>query len=182
MMCWCMAQTSPQNKLINLTYMKTFIKTIRWNKDTILILTGAVLIGLALFSIKGEWEIFAGIIAAGITLAIGVSQTRLANDRMLKELFTEFNSRYDKINNELGRLGGSEDISQKKHVIVDYFNLCAEEYYWFKNRRIPPEIWDAWRSGIKSYTKNEIFREVADEEAAYDASYYGFFGNVWKKL
>lgn len=91
---------------------------------------------------------------------------KLANDRMLKELFTEFNQRYDKLNDSLNEAKDlhpkwlndiKSDEKEKKHhynVIIDFFNLCAEEYFWHKEGRINSEIWKSWSKGM-----NDIFDE-----------------------
>ncbi|MCX8524688.1 hypothetical protein OF897_12265 [Chryseobacterium formosus] len=92
---------------------------------------------------------------------------------MEKELFKEFNERYDKLNNDLSKLDTVENLSQLKEikssdinktlydVLMDYFNLCSEQYYWYKRKRISHEIWDSWYSGMMFYYNSfPIVKEV----------------------
>ena len=114
------------------------------------------MIGLVVFCFSQKWELILSVIGVGITLAFGVSQNKLANDRMLKELLTEFNQRYNNLNDDLqwitleGELNHSDRLKN-----IDYFNLCAEEYMWFRKSRISIEVWDSWVNGIASYKKND---------------------------
>jgi hypothetical protein len=71
---------------------------------------------------------------------------------MMKELFTEFNQRYDKLNDSLVSIEKEgltfEDLNEKKNKIyrqdvIDFFNPCAEEFYWNQKGRIDPKVWKA---------------------------------------
>ena len=152
------------------------------NLSIILIL--AVVLALVLilsYNQTVEMEIIISILAIGISLSFSVSQSSLANDRMFRELFMEYNQRYDRMNNDLYRITGIiELLPEDKQMIIDYFNLCAEEYLWFKKGRIPEDIWEAWKVGIKHYKNYPLFRLVAEEETSHDVSYYQFFREVWK--
>ena len=110
---------------------------------------------------------------------------KLANDRMLKDLFTEFNTRYDVINNDLdfiSRFTEEEwsliDVEGRKRyhgVIVDFFNICAEEYYWHKEGRINGDIWKSWSKGMNDiYQRSKIIRDVWRQECENEGykSYY----------
>ncbi|MDA0178404.1 hypothetical protein OOZ35_12960 [Mesoflavibacter profundi] len=108
----------------------------------------------------------------------------LSNDNLQKQLFTEFNARYDKLNDiiqfilELSeediikyKKGKGEDKfgdytkSYIKFKINDYFNLCSEEYYWYSKERIDNRIWNAWEKGMKDiYNNSEIIRDQWIEE------------------
>jgi len=103
------------------------------------------------------------------------TQTKLANDRLEKELFTEFNKRYDELNECLEEITSDFSSIQDLHnfergkylryKLNDYFNLCAEEYYWSQKGRIDAKIWKAWEIGMNSwYTKYPIIQEVWKEE------------------
>ena len=79
---------------------------------------------------------------------------KLANDKMMKELFTEFNQRYDAINNKLDVISkltidqwnelSLKEQSEKEGVVIDFFNICAEEYHWHSEGRINGNIWASW--------------------------------------
>jgi hypothetical protein len=63
----------------------------------------------------------------------------------------------------------------KERLIIDYLNLCAEEYLWFTKGRIDPKVWRSWENGIKFYLLNENFSEVVEKQKAERNSYYGLF-------
>lgn len=73
------------------------------NRELVYILGVSLMIGLVVFCFGQKWELILSVIGVGITLAIGVNQNKLSNDRMLKELFTEFNQRYNNLNDDLQR-------------------------------------------------------------------------------
>ena len=59
-----------------------------------------------------------------------------------------------------------------RQAIVDYINLCAEEYLWFSEGYIHREVWRSWCVGMLWYLDREPFRTVWGEESATN-SYYG---------
>lgn len=94
----------------------------------------------------------------------------IANDKLNKELFTEFNARYDKLNDSLTiieslykdydsfkllEIQHKELYKKLKQDVIDFFNLCSEEYYWHKKERIDPKIWSAWHFGM-NYWYNHV--------------------------
>jgi hypothetical protein len=90
------------------------------------------------------------------------------DDRILKELFTEFNMRYDKLNNDLGRAVLKTEIEEldekSKDAIIDYFNLCAEQYMWFKRGRIDEVIWKSWNAGMNYWYKQAVIKQLWMDE------------------
>lgn len=127
-----------------------------------------------------------GICGLIITYAFNKKNTRLAKHKMQKELFTEFNSRYDKLNSDLNYITslsyesfktfdlGQESIRQRG-IINDFFNLCAEEYYWYSKKRIPKRVWISWEKGMNDiYNKSEIIQKLWEEECQNEGfiSYY----------
>ena len=112
----------------------------------------------------------------------------LSTDNLQKQLFTELNGRYNKLNDllqfildfdeeEIRRyhnsdndaLFGAYKKSFIKFKINDYFNLCAEEYYWFSKNRIDDRIWDAWKKGMNDiYDSSSIIREQWKDEIQND--------------
>lgn len=132
---------------------------------------------------KMEAETINTCIEAGTTLILGFIGFRLTmyysqhtkkieDEKMMKELFTEFNKRYDEINDYLVEIEckfpsfdelekAQSDIHENygdflKQKVIDYFSLCAEEFYWFHYKeRIDPIIWESWHSGM-NYWYNEV--------------------------
>ncbi|MEQ8219370.1 MAG: hypothetical protein RH981_14125 [Arenibacter sp.] len=109
-----------------------------------------------------------------ITFFYNRHNRRLAHDKMEKDLFTECNRRYDALNEYLEEIVKFQNIEELnnytgevnlRYKLNDYFNLCAEEYYWYKKKRIDNKIWESWEEGMNSwYNNHTIIREVWDLE------------------
>jgi len=93
---------------------------------------------------------------------------------LFKELFIEFNRRYDEMNGRLAEIANSDVPSDPttRQTVVDFFNLCAEEYLWFSEGYIHHDVWRSWCAGMICYFDREPFRTIWSEESATD-SYYG---------
>ena len=105
-----------------------------------------------------------------ITLIYYYQSSKLSNDRMRKELFTEFNIRYFKIKDSLVDISKCQTIdelekdSKLKNNLIDYFNLCAEEYFWYKKGRIDSLIWKAWSAGMNDWYKYPVIQAAWEKE------------------
>jgi hypothetical protein len=120
-----------------------------------------------------------------ITIIIAIQNQSLANQQMTKQLFTEFNERYGKLNDCLVEIQTncptlesfwthSKSNSYKKSLL-DYFNLCAEEHYWYKKGRIDEKIWLSWQAGMNYWYENiPIIKSLWATEKANEGykSYY----------
>jgi len=115
-------------------------------------------------------------IKIGVTISLGVAgwiaSIRFSNaaksrdeDKMLKEIFTDSNLRYDKLNNGLQAFVDSEGTESVADVL-DYFNLCAEEYYWYKKRRIDEKIWKSWNAGMQYWYGHKVIKGLWKKEIA----------------
>lgn len=100
---------------------------------------------------------------------------KLEELRLFTELFKEFNERYDNLNDKLNkRILKNGDLStEDKIILFDYFNLCGEEYLYYKEGYILPNVWKAWNNGMKVFFKDERIKKLWDEECKTE-SYYGF--------
>jgi len=104
-----------------------------------------------------------GFFGLSITLVYNNFNRKMSNDKMQKELFTEFNVRYDKLNESLYKIqlecqtiDDIENNSELKLKLMDFFNLCSEEFYWFYHKkRIDPMIWHCWQQGM-NYWYNSV--------------------------
>lgn len=119
-----------------------------------------------------------GVITLVISYWFNHNNLKIAHQKMEKDLFKEFNERYDELNDDLSKLGTVENLNQLKeikseniankslyNVLIDYFNLCAEQHYWHKKERISKEIWDSWYSGMMFYYNSfPIVKEVWKDE------------------
>lgn len=139
---------------------------------------------LALAVILGLWAIIPAfhnvpILATLVTGAFGAFyfflQQHLEQARFFKELVTEFDRRYDEKNDTLLSIKESkEDLTQKeKQAIIDYFNLCAEEYLFYEAGYVYECVWDSWYNGMKQYGQDERIAKLWKKEIQTN-SYYGF--------
>lgn len=127
-------------------------------------------------------KIALGFIGISATLYFGTLRYRIENDKMFKELFTEFNLRYnDEFNNLMNslRTGNNRKLDTDEiNVVIDYLNLCSEEYLWYRKKRIPNEIWCAWKLGILENVKIHQVKDICTSESSTKdlrKSYYGLF-------
>jgi hypothetical protein len=134
-----------------------------------------------------SWEFYTAITSIAVTVLLGVAvwcstekfnknQSEIANHQLQKELFGEFNKRYDVLNDYLEKITkyqSLEHLMDKKpnkypflrNRLNDYFNLCAEEFFWYKNTRIDEDIWQSWEAGMNFwYNNHPIIREAWKEE------------------
>ncbi|WP_138432392.1 hypothetical protein [Winogradskyella algicola] len=144
-----------------MTFILDIIST---NSDTAIKLSEIVITSILGFSVLGA------------TIIYNRTQNNIAKHRLQKELFSEFNKRYDKLNDDLEAITQFESMEmlmdQKpdeykllRYKLNDYFNLCAEEYYWYKNERIDLDLWKSWEAGMNSwYNNHRIIREAWQEE------------------
>ena len=56
--------------------------------------------------------------------------------------------------------------------LFPYFNLCAEEFFYFREGFIHPQVWQAWNNGMKFFRRNPRIKKLWDEELGNN-SYYG---------
>ncbi|WP_439479880.1 hypothetical protein [Chryseobacterium aquaticum] len=128
-----------------------------------------------------------GVFTLVITIWFSTNNLKITHQKMEKELFSEFNKRYDVFNDSLNLLDSittleqlteTDSLIEKKtmhHLLIDYFNLCAEQYYWHREKRISAEIWKSWHSGMMYYyNKYPVVRELWAKEIKDDGykSYY----------
>jgi len=120
-----------------------------------------------------------GMIGACATVYVGLLNYWLQRDKVMQDLFTAFNIRYDRLNGELLSIEkGTYMEGDPERVIMDYLNLCAEEYFWYTRGRIDTEIWRAWRNGMENWLQVPAIRTVAVRESKLRDSYYGLFDEV----
>lgn len=112
-----------------------------------------------------------------ISIILGIfyflNQQKMAEEQFFQQCFKDFNHRYDLLNDNLSELIDTNIVPQQSHQIVDYFNLCAEEYLLYQKGYIPNEIWLSWTNGMGVYWKNKNIRDLWKLEKKSN-SYYGF--------
>ncbi|MDO6739448.1 hypothetical protein [Wenyingzhuangia sp. 2_MG-2023] len=159
--------------------------------DIIFINLISMIIGILLFYFTNEKvEVLGAIIATGISLSLGTRQYKTENDKIFKELFTEFNTKYDLRFNDnleeiikLSELNENYQLSpENEKLIVDYLNFCAEEYLWKTKGRIPKEVWNSWENGMVYYFNKEIINKEIVKQRRQRDSYYGLFEKIEKRV
>lgn len=131
-------------------------------------------------------EIWSTIIIGSISIVIsflfGRQKNRIEKDRLFKELFESFNNKYNNKLNDIFtqlRLGVVKEINEdEKLLIIEYFNLCAEEYLWYTKKVIPNPVWKSWEAGMKENIKiPQILKIYKTEMENVDTkiSYYGLY-------
>lgn len=168
-------------------------KFIKRNLDAIVIYA-LVMIAVILVSpleLKDRLSLQLGGITLFTTIFIGYLNYQHAQDRLFKDLFKEFNERYEHFNNSYQRIKEAYDIhvefadvnNADKKLVIDYLNLCAEEYYWFEKGRIEESAWESWKSGMETWATLPIVKVVfRDEVATWKTSYYLGFQDFFKSL
>ncbi len=132
--------------------------------------------GLSCVGVKLPAEALIATAGAILGLAYFIQQQHLQNTRFFKELATEFNGRYDTQNGRLLRHieqeSGKPFTPEQTHDFVDYFNLCAEEWLFYKAGYIYEEVWQAWFNGMRQYGRDPRVARLWQEERRTE-SYYG---------
>ncbi|MEZ0007622.1 hypothetical protein ABH942_003007 [Flavobacterium sp. 28YEA47A] len=146
----------------------------------VIIITVIIATGIHCF-IDKKTEILIAIYTAGISIAFSIRQYRIENDKIFKELFIMYNEKYDlKFNNCLNIIVKKasnqtyELIDEEKPLIIDYLNMCSEQYLWFTKGRIDSIAWKSWEKGMKFYLECQPIKNFISKESQKD-SYYGIF-------
>lgn len=106
-----------------------------------------------------------GLIGIGVTAYYSWHTKKIAHEQMLKQLFTEFNIRYDELNNSLAdierdfntidKFNNAENVIKLRQKVIAYFILCSEEFFWYYHKkRIDPLIWKSWQAGMNYWYNN----------------------------
>lgn len=134
-------------------------------------------IGVATGVLLGRKEPFstvATVIGGILSIAYFLQKQKLEELRLFREIFKECNERYDGMNEALARIVSTEDgklTAEERDTVVDYLNLCGEEYLYFKRGYIEPSVWQAWQNGMKAILSSPRLREVLEKEKQ-TGSYY----------
>jgi hypothetical protein len=121
-------------------------------------------------------------VIGGVFSFFFVIQKQAGEDiHLFKELFVEFNKRYDTLNEKLNRIAAKKPTSpltkEERDTLSDYFNLCGEEYLYFKQGFILPEVWQSWCNGMYFFIENPRIKLLWSEEEK-SLSYYGLTSKI----
>lgn len=116
--------------------------------------------------------VIGGIVASVLSFFYFVQRQRLEETRLFKELFTSFNERYDKLNDKLATIERNTAFDDAtRDTLIDYFNLCAEEYLFYEEGYILHDVWRAWCRGMLQYMELPPVADLWRKEEA-TGSYY----------
>ena len=97
--------------------------------------------------------------------------------QLFRELFRDFNARYDKLNKRLNEIRDrpkGQLLEDTDHgVLFDYFNLCAEEYLYADAGYIDLSVWRAWQNGMCYFDQDPEIHDFWLLELQQN-SFYGF--------
>jgi hypothetical protein len=118
---------------------------------------------------------FATAIGALLSIVYFVQKQRLEELRLFRDIFKECNTRYDGMNDSLARVCEVNDARltpEEAALLIDYFNLCGEEYLYYRQGYIPPAVWEAWHLGMQIVISSPRINDLWRAEAS-TGSYYG---------
>ena len=138
-----------------------------------------------------SWENRIYSLALLISFVFYLQKHKLEELKLFTELFREFNERYDKLNSKLNKIIAKENLTLEeidnksdddvisRDVLFDYFNLCAEEYLYYKKGYILPEVWEYWENGMERFFNDPRIKKLWEEDninsdGSSNNSYYGF--------
>ena len=111
-----------------------------------------------------------------LSLVYFLQKQRLEEIKLFREVFADCNARYDRLNEKLNAVveGPEEEplCYEQLNTLMDYFNLCGEEYLYYSQGYLFPEVWRAWHNGMQYFIKNRRIAAVWSKEKKTD-SYYG---------
>ncbi len=141
----------------------------------ILILT--VVLTAVLYAVGADWKFLLAVIGGLLSFVYFIQNQQLEEARLLKELISDFNERYDSLNGELNAIVRLEDKGEEpgeteKDALYDYFNLCSEEYLFYRRGYIYQEVWKAWVAGMKTFFSDKRIWNLWEKERK-NGSYYG---------
>lgn len=145
----------------------------------ILLVSSLIAIGIFWYSSRTREDLNMLLVGLGGFVSFFYFVQKQQNEEMVlfAKFYQEFNSRYDKLNENMNRIATSsteEELSEKDiFILFDYFNLCSEEYLYYTRGYIYPEVWKAWCNGIHFFLKNEKIQKLWKNEEKNAASYYG---------
>ncbi len=137
-----------------------------------------------LFAKGADWKVLLTVVGTLLSFIYFIQKQQLDEAKFSNELFTQFNQRFDNLNEKLNDI--LENKKKLKELeaheidtLNDYFNLCGEEYLFYRRGYIYPEVWRSWVAGMKMfYDEQRIQKRWLEELNTY--SYYSL--NVSKEI
>ena len=158
------------------------LKRFLFDYHLLILLAGFVALGLwfFIFSAKGreDLNLLLTILGGLISFFYFVQKQQLEELAHFKELFNHFNDEYNNLNEKLNKIAKGDPKKQltkdEIETLYDYFNLCSEEYLYYRKGYIYLEVWKAWCNGMESFLQKKRIGDLwAAEDERTAASYYG---------
>ncbi len=145
---------------------------------TIPLIVGSTLAALRLVPPEQFPAVCVSIVGTGLGITYFLHKQKLEELKLFKDLFEQFNKRYDDFNEELTKISTKDELGPAdKAVLIDYFNLCGEEYLYFRLGLVPSQVFGAWRNGKKQWLECPLIKDAWEIEQETD-SYYGLTAKV----
>jgi hypothetical protein len=148
---------------------------------TIFMIVGMVAAFITYGLNKIDFKELITILIAVFTVYTSLLKQSVEDDKVFRDLFIDYNRKYSSEMNEVFnklRIGGVDQLEvTDRLLIIDYFNLCSEEYLWYKRGRIPNDVWQAWEAGIIENMSLPVVKVLFNDETntlSKRKSYYGF--------
>lgn len=137
-----------------------------------IIILALAILGLTLGSAWGV-EFVIALLGAVLAAIFQITTAYHAKVSHFLECFSRCNESYAKLNGRLIRACNGPAVDNGPNdAIIDYFNLCAEEYLMHKMGVIPDFVWDVWRAGMHDWGLKPPIHKAWDKEK--NCGYYGF--------
>ena len=144
-----------------------------------LILLITLLFAIVLYVKGSDWKLLLAVVGGLLSFVYFIQKQQLDEARLFKELFVQFNTKYDELNGRLNDIINEENTKKELkeiegaiNTLYDYFNLCGEEYLFYQKGFIYPEVWNSWVRGMNDYYKDSRIQKLWNEELV-KGSYYG---------
>lgn len=119
-----------------------------------------------------DWRVLLTVLGGLLSGALILQKQNLDELRLFHDLFKDFNARYDVIGSRLQRIAeGGRAEPEDRTFIGNYFNLCAEEYWWYRAGYIPEDVWQSWCRGMMFYLERPLFAALWEQEVSTDSHY-----------
>ncbi|WP_405377499.1 hypothetical protein [Nonlabens sp. Asnod3-A02] len=127
--------------------------------------------------LKDLGPVIIAVVAICLTYRHHKHSRKITNDKMQMELHTKFSDEFEEllpnllvlIDSELPEnnpIYGEDQEAINTLTIRKYFNLCAEEFYWYKRGRIDQEVWNSWRNGMNDfYSMSPLMQELWEDNS-----------------
>lgn len=128
-----------------------------------------------LLCLKESVSSVVAVVGSLLSLLYFLQKQKLEELRLFRDLFKDFNARYDAMNDRFAVICRSNEgafEASEQQLLIDYFNLCGEEYLYYQQGYIPPAVWESWHRGMQLIIACPRVNELWRVESA-SGSYYG---------